>query len=975
MSVIPSLRAARIAALVVIALIASSYRPPANTSSQSGRDEAAAVFSPLPDFDLRYSQKTVTAGKRPRLNISRAALKGIVLRYDEMGLPHHTFSPSGPLTARSNEDAATVARRFARDNRALFRISDRQLDEARVSARATDARAGFTRLALEQRVNRIRVFGGDMLFIVDREGRLVSQSGSFVPDIESLALDQSPDLDAVEAFSRAAAECGADLSADVSAVEETLPSRERVVFASSEVDGRSEASLVYYPLTARDMRLAYQVLLYGVPTALDSYLVLIDARTGRLLRRNSLTFGAGGRVFTKENPVVSGDREMVTLAGDPAASPSGWVGGARLEGNNARVTYNPQAQQNGGEAIEAGGDGSFDFPLDLRPGRSPSDFFKASATNLFYWVNLAHDRFYSLGFDEASRNFQTDNFSRGGRGGDAIRAETLRGAKLSPDGGGLVRNNAFFSTSLEGTQPLLAMLLWEVNVNGQTLELDSSYDAGVIIHEFTHGVSTRLTGTDNTTGLSGSIQGRGMGEGWSDFFAMSFLNGSDRALDGLFPTGSYVTQRGRGVRAYPYTTKLDQNPLTFGDIEPNNQVHSQGTIWCSMLWDMRQALVERYGFEAGREIAERLVTDGLKFTPIFPLFTDARDAILLADRTTNAGANQEIIWRAFARRGLGAKASTSTVISPAGFRITAAESFEVPAEVTSGMLAVNDRPPAVAVLFEPLTVVLIDRDLATETEATARAVNSRTGSSVALTLARSEQGRFTGELRVLPPEADGGPGPTLAAQPGDEIRIFYDNAKNGAGVSETTEARLVAGRRVTLYETGFEQGASGWTLLELWHLTQRRAASPDSSLYFAKKKGGKERKSFAPKGRSGSALSSEIDMSGMLKPRVEFDYLFNGALVGETQNSVGDRMTVTASNLAFIGSAGAFANEPRLIITFDVPPDLEKVFRRAAIDLHFIEARRAYLNFTYTASAANIKRKSLEGFYLDNVRVTAISTK
>ena len=86
-------------------------------------------------------------------------------------------------------------------------------------------------------------------------------------------------------------------------------------------------------------------------------------------------------------------------------------------------------------------------------------------------------------------------------------------------------------------------------------------------------------------------------------------------------------------------------------------------------------------------------------------------------------------------------------------------------------------------------------------------------------------------------------------------------------------------------------------------------------------------------------------------------------------------MTVTASNLAFIGSAGAFATEPRLIITFDVPPDLEKVFRRATIDLHFIEARRAYLNFTYTASTADIKRKSLEGFYLDNVRVTAISTK
>jgi hypothetical protein len=974
MSAIIRFRGARIAAFVVIALIASSHRPPVKTSSQTGLREAAVVFSPLPDFDVRHSEKTVSAEKRPPLKISRDALKGVVLRFDEMGLPHYTFSLSGPLTARSSEDAATVARGFVRDNRALFRISDRQLDEARVSARATDARAGFTRLALEQRINRIRIFGGDMLFIVDREGRLISQSGSFVPDIEGLALDQSPAFDPVEALSRAAAECGAELSAGVTAIEDALASRERVVFVSSEVDGRSEASLVYYPLTARDVRLAYQVLLYGVPTALDSYLMLIDARTGRLLRRNSLTHGAGGRVFTKENPVVSGDREMVTLAGDPAASPNGWISGTRLEGNNVRALYNPQARQDGGEAIEAGGDGSFDFPLDLRPGRSPVDFFKASATNLFYWVNLAHDRFYSLGFDEASRNFQTDNFDRGGRGGDAIRAETLHGAKISPERG-LVRNNAFFATTLEGTQPLLAMLLWELNVNGRTIELDSSYDAGVIIHEFTHGVSTRLTGTDNTVGLSGSIQGRGMGEGWSDFFAMSFLNGSDRALDDSFPTGSYVTQRERGVRVYPYTTRLDQNPLTFGDIQPNNQVHSQGTIWCSMLWEMRQALVERYGFEAGRAIAERLVTDGLKFTPASPLFTDARDAILLADRTTNAGANQEIIWRAFARRGLGAKATTSSALPQSGFRIDATESFEVPAEVTSGMLAINDRPPAAAALFEPLPVVVIDRDLAEQSEVGVRAANSRTGASVAFTLTRSEQGRFTGELRVLPPEADRGPGPTLAAQPGDEIRIFYDNAQNGAGVSETLEERVVAGRRVTVYETGFEEGASGWSLFDLWHLTRRRAASPRSSLYFAKKKGGNERKSFAPKGSAGSTLSSEIDMSGMLKPRLEFDYLFSGTLVGDPITPGGDRMSMTASNLAFNDSTAAPSDEPRFLITFDVRPGEEKIFRRATVDLHFIEARRAYLSFNFVASLADIKRKNLEGFYLDNVRVTAISTR
>src|SRR5262249_51737406 len=158
-----------------------------------------------------------------------------------------------------------------------------------------------------------------------------------------------------------------------------------------------------------------------------------------------------------------------------------------------------------------------------------------------------------------------DNFGRGGAAGDAVRADTLRGAAIDPARTSqLVRNNAFFQTSLDGTPPLLASLLWDGSGGA---ELDSSYDASVIVHEYTHGVSTRLAGTDSSTGLR-STQGAGMGEGWSDFFAMSFLTG-DSPLDTAVATGGYVTQLNRGVRNYPYTTRFDLDPLTFGDIRGN----------------------------------------------------------------------------------------------------------------------------------------------------------------------------------------------------------------------------------------------------------------------------------------------------------------------------------------------------------------------------------------------------------------------
>jgi hypothetical protein len=45
--------------------------------------------------------------------------------------------------------------------------------------------------------------------------------------------------------------------------------------------------------------------------------------------------------------------------------------------------------------------------------------------------------------------------------------------------------------------------------------------------------------------------------------------------------------------------------------------------------------------------------EGLKLQPCSPGFIDARDAILLADSLLNNFANKDLLWKAFARRGLG----------------------------------------------------------------------------------------------------------------------------------------------------------------------------------------------------------------------------------------------------------------------------------------------------------------------------------
>src|SRR5262249_38949965 len=669
-------------------------------------------FEPLANFDIRELSRpanTRTAynleQKRRRVESTGDGDRHLVLRWNEtLDIPNSVFSTEGPLTSPSSDEPEAIARYFVLRNSEVFELSSTQLDHARVAARSR-GNDGLTRIVLEQQVAGIRVFDSEMLFILDGKGSIVCESGAFIPEADLQAGRQPPSLDPGQALAKAAAFCGAEVSAPSKEEQSESADRSRIRFQAAGLDQRSEASLVYYAISRQEIRLAYQVLLYGVPTPLDAYLIILDANTGQALRRDALTyaFAPSGRVFIGENPVMSGGRQLVSFAGDATASPESWVSADVTSGNNAVVFFNPDLT--GGSTVRANAQGNFDFPLDLAPGHSPLECASASAANLFYWVNYSHDRFYSLGFDEQSRNFQANNFGRGGMAGDAVRADTLRGAAVNPaDTSQPGRNKAYFQTSLDGSSPLLPSLMWD----GTGAELDSSYDASVIIHEYTHGVSTRLSGTDTSIGLR-SMQGGGMGEGWSDFFAMSFLT-NESPLETAVSTGGYVTQSNRGVRNYPYTTRFDLNPLTFGDIRATTEVHSVGTVWCSMLWDMRQAFIQRYGFESGRPAAEQLVINGLKATPLSPTFVDARDAILLADRTTNAGANQELIWRSFARRGLGLSASTAIAPPGVGFRTTAVEGFDIPPQFSSGEVLINDKPGTPAVLTETLPLIVVDRN-------------------------------------------------------------------------------------------------------------------------------------------------------------------------------------------------------------------------------------------------------------------------
>jgi hypothetical protein len=220
--------------------------------------------------------------------------------------------------------------------------------------------------------------------------------------------------------------------------------------------------------------------------------------------------------------------------------------------------------------------------------------------------------------------------------------------------------------------------------NTPSPEVDGDFDNGIIVHEYGHGISTRLTGGRLVNCLGG--QAEQAGEGWSDWFAlmMTMKEGDTRTkVRGIGTYASNQPTTGSGIRPAPYTTDFAVNNYTYG--RTNNttlsQPHGIGFVWATALWDMTWDMIDRYGYsddlykgKGGNNMAMQLVIDGLKMQPCAPGFVDGRNAILAADLANYGGANQELIWRAFAKRGVGFSASQGAANS----RTDQVEAFDLP---------------------------------------------------------------------------------------------------------------------------------------------------------------------------------------------------------------------------------------------------------------------------------------------------------
>jgi len=602
---------------------------------------------PLPDLDVRLPGRAAhgealvlrhpTAAQRAAARAWALAEPGLVLRWDVRSASPKWIALAGgrSLSPASPGNPTALARGFFRDHAALIGLAAGEIDALEVSS-VVPAPDGGAHVHFRQTVRGLEVFDAVALANVAADGSVRSASSSLYAGVRVAG---APALDAAAAAAVAVRSVYPGILFGSDVVEQAADQPDRfTVFAGEGFAASPTARLVVFP-EAEDVRLAWEIRV-SEPTRFTDYRMLVDALDGRVLLRRNLTRYATARVLSAREPEPIAEEfspdayDLVSLpdaASPTPESPAGWIDGdgSVLTGNNAIVREEYARRAPVSDPASA-----YDFPFNTN---------RAAAVGAWHVANGLHDRLRALGFDEPHGAYQQSNFGLGGVEGDPMNLVAFL------QGG---RNNAFFSAgAVDGETPYVTFLWSDCELCGDHDgypenggERSVGFAGDVIVHEYMHGVTTRLIGGPASACEIG-VQGTAMDEGWSDYFAASYYD--DPILARYFI----------GRRGFLRTPLNDMDYADFCDVGPSCGSHDNGEIWQATLWDLRSSFLALDPV-GGLDDVDRLLIEGLAASPCFPSFIDARDAILDADTTVFGGAHRSVIWNVFASRGMGQGAAS-----------------------------------------------------------------------------------------------------------------------------------------------------------------------------------------------------------------------------------------------------------------------------------------------------------------------------
>ncbi len=679
---------------------ANADSAPSAAPSKAGHDSPAAEgLPPTPSQQtlVRHDARLTQAQQRPGLRRlqDRLGPQGLLELDPATGTARQVARLDGYLTPSSDDAPADIVRKYLRVHPDVFGLSADQVRDLTLRGQYTDV-AGTHHLSFVQSVDGLPVFGNGVKANVARDGQLINVVGSPVR-VRNLPSGLTP-------------------TRVTSAQARHTAVRDIAGAQAGGTDHSDTAKQVAFTAPDGTARRAWRTV--TTPDGHGMWLHVVDADTGRVLYRQSLSSDLAPAHAPAQATAAAPDADSTTgsrplpssltstlpsngrvLAWDhyPGAplggkqrsrnlTVRGWLpaDAKTLNGPVAHVysDVNDNNKVDAGEEITPAADGTFSFrfkpftgdgcdaPLPCTWDQKTPNSWQANreqnAAQVYYFLGTFQDHLKAapIGFTRAAGNFD-------GRDGDAVQAQTIDGAATKdglPDDDHL--NNANMGTPPDGQPPTMQMYL----TGSRFPQANFGDVAPMVYHEYTHGLSNRLVVDAHGLSTLNSLQSRAMGEAWSDWYALDFLNNKGMVKDNprtdgeveVVPPGPSDDMRirtqaldcpvGSTSTKCPGTKETGPGGYTYGDYgkisRGGPEVHADGEIWGETLWDLRTAL--------GSRLTESLVTRAMELSPANPSFLEQRNAILQADTVVDGGRAHAAIWKVFANRGMGYFAAALT---------------------------------------------------------------------------------------------------------------------------------------------------------------------------------------------------------------------------------------------------------------------------------------------------------------------------
>lgn len=431
-------------------------------------------------------------------------------------------------TELSKNEYGSLIQNWLQKNKGDYNLTQNDISDLQVSNAFFSKKTKIKHVYVNQAYQGVPIFNAVSSVSV-KDNHVFYYANAFHSNIAAKINTITPTISAQEAIASAAAEYNLGALGNVSELDSE---NNEYTFSKGSISNSDiPVKLVYQLTEGGELKLAWDLSIDAL-SGQNWYSVRVDATNGEVINMNdwviSCNFGEFGHtdhsghsktsnafsLFKAENamaadgsqynvfalPLESPNHGPIQLITDPAnlnASPYGWhdINGndgpeyTITRGNN--VWAYEDANGNDTPGVSPNGTATLNFNFSLNLNQEPVGYQDVATTNLFYINNMMHDIWYQYGFDEASGNFQQNNYGNSGNGNDYVIAQ-------SQDGSGL--NNANFATPTDGLNPRMQMYLWQPSSLGTPLTINSG---GTLLGDVTAATPSTAAGADGPGNITG----------------------------------------------------------------------------------------------------------------------------------------------------------------------------------------------------------------------------------------------------------------------------------------------------------------------------------------------------------------------------------------------------------------------------------------------------------------------------------------